>query len=389
MNDNNNITDSKKSPFGKRSSAPANLGVSNSKNAQNQAPPSGGWGVSSLLRPNIANLKPYSSARDEFSGSASVFLDANENPYDTGYNRYPDPYQQEVKAKIASIKGVKSEQIFLGNGSDEPIDLLFRAFCNPGVDNVVAIEPSYGMYTVSADVNDVQVRKVLLDENYQIDADKLLAATDDKTKLLFLCSPNNPTANNLDRAEILKVINGFAGLVVVDEAYIDFAPGTTLLSELDNYPNLVVLQTFSKAWGLAGIRLGMAFASDEIIKVLSRIKYPYNINALTQERVLQSLNNEAEKNSWVKTIIEERGKLAEELKQFSFVEKIYPSDANFLLVKMTDARKKFEYLMDQGVIVRDRSKVALCEDSLRITVGSPEENKELIEKLKELILNKK
>jgi len=235
----------------------------------------------------------------------------------------------------------------------------------------------------------VQVRKVLLDENYQIDADKLLAATDDKTKLLFLCSPNNPTANNLDRAEILKVINGFAGLVVVDEAYIDFAPGTTLLSELDNYPNLVVLQTFSKAWGLAGIRLGMAFASDEIIKVLSRIKYPYNINALTQERVLQSLNNEAEKNSWVKTIIEERGKLAEELKQFSFVEKIYPSDANFLLVKMTDARKKFEYLMDQGVIVRDRSKVALCEDSLRITVGSPEENKELIEKLKELILNKK
>jgi histidinol-phosphate aminotransferase len=356
----------------------------NNNNAVTQAPPSGGWGVEFLLRPNIANLKPYSSARDEFSGSASVFLDANENPYDTGYNRYPDPYQQEVKAKIATIKGVRAEQIFLGNGSDEPIDLLFRAFCNPGVDNVVAIEPSYGMYTVSADVNDVEVRKVLLNESYQIKADKLLAATDEQSKLIFLCSPNNPTANNLDRNEILKVINGFKGLVVVDEAYIDFAPGTTLLTDLDNHPNLVVLQTFSKAWGLAGIRLGMAFASPEIIKVLSRIKYPYNINALTQQRVLQSLANEEEKNKWVETIITERAKLAEELKQFPFVQKIYPSDANFLLVKMEGAREKFEYLMNCGVIVRDRSKVALCENSLRITVGSPDENRELIEKLKEL-----
>ncbi|HPB04668.1 MAG TPA: histidinol-phosphate transaminase [Prolixibacteraceae bacterium] len=338
--------------------------------------------LNELLRKNIANLKPYSSARDEFSGSASVFLDANENPYDTGYNRYPDPYQQEVKKRIAEIKGVQTNQIFLGNGSDEPIDLLYRAFCNPGIDNSVIMDPSYGMYTVSADINDIEIRKVLLNDDYQIEASKLLAAADDKSKLLFLCSPNNPTANSLDRGEIIKAIEGFRGIVVVDEAYIDFAPGTTLLADLDKYPNLVVLQTFSKAWGLAGIRLGIAFASPEIIGILSKIKYPYNINALTQQRVLQSLANEEEKNKWVETIIAERAKLAEELKQFTFVQKIYPSDANFLLVKMEGAREKFEYLMNCGVIVRDRSKVTLCENSLRITVGSPEENKELIERLK-------
>ncbi len=355
MNDNNNNAVYKKSPL-------RDLGV--------------------LLRKNIANLKPYSSARDEFSGSASVFLDANENPYDTGYNRYPDPYQQDVKKRIAEIKGVQPNQIFLGNGSDEPIDLLYRAFCNPGIDNSIIIEPSYGMYTVSADINDIEIRKVLLNDEYQIEASKLLAAADDKSKLLFLCSPNNPTGNNLDRGEIIKAIEGFRGIVVVDEAYIDFAPGTTLLADLDKYPNLVVLQTFSKAWGLAGIRLGIAFASPEIIGILSKIKYPYNINALTQQRVLQSLANEEEKNKWVETIIAERAKLAEELKQFTFVQKIYPSDANFLLVKMEGAREKFEYLMNCGVIVRDRSKVTLCENSLRITVGSPEENKELIERLK-------
>lgn len=364
-----------KSPLGESKIGVSQLGVT---------PPSVGWGVGKLLRKNIANLKPYSSARDEFSGSASVFLDANENPYDTGYNRYPDPYQQDVKKRIAEIKGVQPNQIFLGNGSDEPIDLLYRAFGNPGIDNSIIIEPSYGMYTVSADINDIEIRKVLLNDAYQIEASKLLAAADDKSKLLFLCSPNNPTGNNLDRGEIIKVIEGFRGIVVVDEAYIDFAPGTTLLTDLDNHPNLVVLQTFSKAWGLAGIRLGMAFASPEIIKVLSKIKYPYNINALTQQRVLQSLANEEEKNKWVETIIAERAKLAEELKQFPFVQKIYPSDANFLLVKMEGAREKFEYLMNCGVIVRDRSKVALCEGSLRITVGSPEENRALIEKLKEL-----
>jgi histidinol-phosphate aminotransferase len=337
-----------------------------------------------LLRKNIANLTPYSSARDEFSGTASVFLDANENPYDTGYNRYPDPYQQQVKAKIATIKGVRPEQIFLGNGSDEPIDLLYRAFCNPGVDNSVIMEPSYGMYTVSAEINDIEVKKVLLNEDYQIEASNILSATNEKTKLIFLCSPNNPTSNSLDKKEISKAIEGFNGIVIVDEAYIDFAPDTTLLPLLDQYPNLVVLQTFSKAWGLAGIRLGMAFASPEIIKVLSRIKYPYNINALTQQRVLDSLNNAEQKDAWVKVIIEERARLSEELKQFPFIQRIYPSNANFLLVKMEGARKIFDYLMSQGVIVRDRSKVKLCEGSLRITVGSPEENNELINKLKEL-----
>jgi histidinol-phosphate aminotransferase len=356
MNDNNNNARPKKSPLG-------DLGV--------------------LLRKNIANLTPYSSARDEFSGTASVFLDANENPYDTGYNRYPDPYQQQVKAKIATIKGVRPEQIFLGNGSDEPIDLLYRAFCNPGVDNSVIMEPSYGMYTVSAEINDIEVKKVLLNEDYQIEASNLLSATNEKTKLIFLCSPNNPTSNSLDKKEIIKAIEGFNGIVIVDEAYIDFAPDTTLLPLLDQYPNLVVLQTFSKAWGLAGIRLGMAFASPEIIKVLSRIKYPYNINALTQQRVLDSLNNAEQKDAWVKVIIKERARLSEELKQFPFIQRIYPSNANFLLVKMEGARKIFDYLMSQGVIVRDRSKVRLCEGSLRITVGSPLENNELIEKLKE------
>ncbi len=340
--------------------------------------------INELLRKNILNLKPYSSARDEFSGSASVFLDANENPYDTGYNRYPDPYQQEVKKRIAEIKGVQPKQIFLGNGSDEPIDLLYRAFCNPGIDNSIIIEPSYGMYTVSADINDIEIRKVLLNDDYQIEASKLLAAADDKSKLLFLCSPNNPTANSLDRSEMIKVIEGFNGIVVVDEAYIDFAPGTTLLTDLDKYPNLVVLQTFSKAWGLAGIRLGMAFASPEIIKILSKIKYPYNINQLTQQRVMQSLQNVEEKDAWVKTIIAEREKLANELKKLPFVQKVYPSNANFLLVKMDSAREKFEYLMNEGVIVRDRSKVALCEGSLRITVGSPEENRELLMKLESI-----
>jgi histidinol-phosphate aminotransferase len=340
--------------------------------------------IKQLLRKNIEALTPYSSARDEFSGSASVFLDANENPYDTGYNRYPDPYQQEVKKRIAEIKGVQAGQIFLGNGSDEPIDLLFRAFCNPGIDNVVAIEPSYGMYTVSAGINDVEVKKVLLTENFELDSQKLLNAANEKTKLVFLCSPNNPSGNLLSKTEMINILGNFNGLVVVDEAYIDFAPGESLLPELEKYPNLVILQTFSKAWGLAGIRLGMAFASPEIIDILNKIKYPYNINQLTQERVMQSLQKAEEKESWVKTIIAEREKLAKELRKLPFAQKIYPSDANFLLVKMEGAREKFEHLMNEGVIVRDRSKVTLCENSLRITVGSPEENRELLKKLESL-----
>ena len=338
-----------------------------------------------LLRPNIQKLVPYSSARDEFTGTASVFLDANENPFETGYNRYPDPYQQALKIKIAEIKGVESKQIFLGNGSDEPIDLLYRAFCNPGIDNVVSISPSYGMYQVSADINDIEVKKVLLTSDYQLDADDVLSAVDDKTKLIFLCSPNNPTGNCLETESILKVVNNFSGLVVVDEAYIDFAPGQTLLSRLNEFGNLVILQTFSKAWGLAGIRLGMAFASPEILGVLNKIKFPYNINQLTQEKAMHALENEKLKNEWVETILSERLQLQNELKRFPFVEKIFPSDSNFLLVKMHDARGIFSFLMEEGVIVRDRSKVALCECSLRITVGTKEENEMLLEKMESLV----
>ncbi|MDA3927733.1 MAG: histidinol-phosphate transaminase [Prolixibacteraceae bacterium] len=354
-----------------------------SNKAQTQLPPF--KGVGGILRPNILNLMPYSSARDEFTGSASVFLDANENPFETGYNRYPDPYQKELKKKIGEVKGVKPELIFLGNGSDEPIDLLFRAFCNPGADNVIAIEPSYGMYTVSADINDVEVKKVLLTNDFHLEADKVLETANEKTKLIFLCSPNNPSGNLLDTAEILKIVSNFKGLVVLDEAYIDFAPGATLLHNLGNYPNLIILQTFSKAWGLAGIRLGMAFANREIIAVLNKIKYPYNINALTQQRAMESLVKEDEKNKWVETIISERIKLVKEIRQFPFVTKIYPSDANFILVKMNDAKGIFNFLMEEGVIVRDRSKVTLCEGSLRLTVGSEDENKILIEKLEALL----
>jgi len=341
--------------------------------------------LDSLLRNNIKNLKPYSSARDEFSGEAMVFLDANENPFNAPYNRYPDPLQRELKDKIAVIKKCRAEQIFLGNGSDEPIDLLFRAFCEPGKDNIVSIDPTYGMYQVAADINNIEVRKVRLKEDYSFSADELLAKADENTKLAFVCSPNNPTANLLDKAEILKLIQNFKGLVIVDEAYIDFAPGASLLAELDQYPKLVILQTFSKAWGMAGIRLGMAFADAEIIRIFNKIKYPYNINILTQQKALELVQQETDKDNWVELLIAERTKLADKLKAFPFVVKIYPSDANFLLIKMHDARGIYDFLVENGVIVRDRSKVILCDDSLRITVGSPEENEILIEKLNDLI----
>jgi len=341
--------------------------------------------LNTLLRENIKNLKPYSSARDEFSGEAMVFLDANENPYNAPYNRYPDPLQRRLKGKIAEIKHCAPERIFLGNGSDEPIDLLFRAFCEPGKDNIVSIDPTYGMYQVAADINNIEVRKVKLTDDFNFSADELLNRADENTKLAFVCSPNNPTANLMDKAEVLKLIQNFNGLVVVDEAYIDFAPGASLLPDLDQYPNLVILQTFSKAWGMAGIRLGMAFASREIIQIFNKIKYPYNINMLTQQKAMELIDQEPEKNAWVETLLAERKKLAEQLKVFPFVVKIYPSDANFLLVKMHDARGIYDYLVENGVIVRDRSKVILCDDSLRITVGSPEENEILVEKLNDLI----
>ena len=338
-----------------------------------------------LLRNNIKALKPYSSARDEFSGEADVYLDANENPYNEPYNRYPDPLQWAVKAKIAELKKIAPEKIFLGNGSDEPIDIIFRAFCEPGVDNIVTIDPTYGMYQVAADINNVEVRKVKLNEDFGFSAQKLLDTTNIYTKAIFVCSPNNPTANLLDKVEIVKLLTDFDGLVVVDEAYIDFSPESSLLPELDNYENLIILQTFSKAWGMAGIRLGMAFAQPEIIRVFNKVKYPYNINILTQQKALELLDNLQEKEEWVNTILDERAKMIRKLFKLPFVQVIYPSDANFILVKMNDARGIYEYLTEQKIIVRDRSKVTLCENSLRITIGSPEENKKLRKALKKLV----
>ncbi len=341
--------------------------------------------IDKLLRNNIKSLKPYSSARSEFSGVAAVFLDANENPFNEPYNRYPDPLQIKLKEKISKLKKVTADRIFLGNGSDEPIDLLFRAFCEPGIENVLSIDPTYGMYQVAADINHVQMKKVSLSEEYRLDAQKLLDAIDEKTKLIFLCSPNNPTGNSLDEAEMLKIIRNFNGLVIIDEAYIDFAPGKSLLPQIDKFPNLIILQTFSKAWGMAGIRLGMAFATQEIISVLNKIKYPYNLNSLTQQKALELLDNQKQVDEWVKLLSDERKKMIEELAVFPFVQKIFPTDANFVLVKMYDAHGIYQYLTECGIIVRDRSKIHLCEESLRITVGSPAENKQLIKALKDLL----
>lgn len=338
-----------------------------------------------LLRKNIQNLKPYSSARDEYSGDAMVFLDANENPFNEPYNRYPDPLQKELKQKISVLKNIPAHQIFLGNGSDEPIDLLIRAFCEPGIDNIITINPTYGMYQVAADTNNVDVIKVSLTANFELDSKQILKAVNRNTKLIFLCSPNNPSGNSLDKNAMLEIIQNFDGVVILDEAYIDFAPGKSFLPELDKYPNLVILQTFSKAWGMAGIRLGMAFAASEIIQVLNKIKYPYNLNILTQQKALELIDNKEQVDAWIKMLIEERGKMAKYLAKFHFVTKIYPSDANFLLVTMTDARGIYNYLVESGIIVRDRSKIHLCGNSLRITTGTMEEDNVLLQALKEYI----
>ncbi len=341
--------------------------------------------LNKLLRKNIAELKPYSSARDEYSGEAMVFLDANENPFNEPYNRYPDPLQKELKQKIAELVKIKPEQIFLGNGSDEPIDLIIKAFCEPGKDNIVSIDPTYGMYQVAADINNIPVKKVSLTSEFDLDSLQLLQAVNENTKLIFLCSPNNPTANCLSRHEMKNVIQNFSGIVVLDEAYIDFAPGKSLVPEIEEFPNLVILQTFSKAWGMAGIRLGAAFSSAEIINVLNKIKYPYNLNILTQKKALELLDNHEVVEKWIKILMAERKKMTELLKQFPFIIKIYPSDANFLLVKMHDARGIYDYLVERGIIVRDRSKIHLCDDSLRITIGTFEENEALLNALKDLI----
>ncbi len=335
-----------------------------------------------LVRPSILQLTPYSSARDEFHGSASVFLDANENPYNEPYNRYPDPLQLEVKKKLSKIKKVTTKQIFLGNGSDEAIDLVFRIFCQPGIDNVVAISPTYGMYQVAADINDVSYRAVQLDDDFKLNADKLLQATDANTKVLFLCSPNNPSGNNLDKQEIEKLLTSFDGIVVIDEAYIDFSSDISYSKQLDKFPHLIILQTLSKAWGAAGIRLGMAYASDAIIRLFNKVKYPYNVNQLSQEYALKLLGKITERRKQVKEILDELKRMDEELRKFPFVLKVYPSDANFLLVKVQDANGLYSFLSEQGVIVRNRHKVILCEGCLRITIGTPEENKRLMHELK-------
>ncbi len=335
-----------------------------------------------LVRPNIWDLKPYSSARDEYKGvEASVFLDANENPYNAPYNRYPDPMQHKLKKLLSQVKHVDPESIFLGNGSDEAIDLLFRAFCEPGIDNVVAIDPTYGMYQVCAGINNVVYRKVLLDEDFQVSAERLLEATDAHTKLIFLCSPNNPTGNDLACKEIKKILTRFRGLVVVDEAYNDFSEVPSLSGELKDFPNLVVLQTFSKAWGAAAIRLGMAFASPEIIAILNKIKYPYNVNQLTQRCAIELLQRYSEISLWVNVLKGERKSLMERFERLTVTVKVFPSDANFFLARVTNAVKIYDYLVSAGIIVRNRHSVSLCGDCLRITVGSPEENNILINAL--------
>ena len=341
--------------------------------------------LNELLRPNIAALKPYTSARDEYQGKdAKVFLDANENPYNQPYNRYPDPLQRDLKERVARIKGVRPGQMFFGNGSDEAIDLMLRMFCRPGQDNAVAIEPTYGMYGVCADINGVEYRRVLMDENFQPDADKLLAAIDSNTKLVFFCSPNNPSGNNLDRTVIEKVLDSFDGITIVDEAYIDFAGVPSFLEQLDARPNLVVLQTFSKAWGMAGIRLGMAFASEEIIQTMNKVKYPYNVNQLTQQKALEEVKQYDRVQAWVSTLLEERARLMKDFAALDCCTKVYPSDANFFLARVKDASATYNYLVDNGIIVRNRSRIALCGNTLRVTIGTRAEDDELIECLKRM-----
>jgi histidinol-phosphate aminotransferase len=345
------------------------------------------FNINQILRENIKNLTPYSSARDEFKGEASVFLDANENafgsPLAEQYNRYPDPMQYQVKKRLSEIKGVPPRNIFLGNGSDEAIDILFRSFCNPGVDNVILVPPTYGMYEVSANINDIAIKKVHLTEEYQLNLEGIAEAIDRNTKLIFICSPNNPTGNSIDRGDIETVLANFNGLVVVDEAYINFSRQKSFIQELTEYGNLVVLQTLSKAWGLAGLRLGMAFASEEIIEVINKVKPPYNINEATQKLALQALQNVEQVNGWIKETLSERDNLVKALTPFDFVLDIYPSDANFILVKTTNAKGIYNYLVENGIIVRDRSKVELCEGSVRITIGTPNENQQLISTLQQ------
>lgn len=341
-----------------------------------------------LIRPNIWSLAPYSCARNEFTGEASVFLDANENPYNQPFNRYPDPLQLQLKEQIAALKGVRPTQIMLGVGSDEPIDLIFRIFCEPAQDNVVAISPTYGMYGVCADINNVAYKQVNLNDDFSLDAQNVLNACDANTKVIFLCSPNNPTGNSLERSEIEKIVTGFEGIVVIDEAYIDFSNEPSWLASLNAYPNIIVLQTFSKAWGMAALRCGMAFASEDIIAFFNKVKYPYNLNLLTQEAVLKQVEAVEQKNKWVETLLAERSKMIANLQNLPLVKHIYPTDANFVLAKVDDANKTYNYLVNKGIIVRNRNSVTLCQGCLRITIGTPQENQELLTALQQLVWKK-
>lgn len=353
------------------------------------------FSVDNLVRENIKKMNPYSSARHEFSGEASIFLDANENSFGSPlpapaggeglgmkFNRYPDPLQIKLKEKISTIKGVPAQNIFLGNGSDEAIDLLFRIFCEPQKDNAIIFPPTYGMYEVCAEMNDVAIKKVPLLDNFQLDLAAIEKAIDKNTKLIFICSPNNPTGNSINRTDIEILLNNFDGLVVIDEAYINYAKQITFIPALTEYPNLIILQTLSKAWGLAGLRLGMAFAGEPIINYFNKVKYPYNINTATQQLALEALGNIFSVNNWTKKTVEQKEWLIAELLNLSFIQIVYPSDANFILVKLTEAKKIHAYLSAKGIIVRDRSTVILCEDCLRITIGTPAENKILVEALK-------
>ncbi len=343
--------------------------------------------LENLLRDNIKKLIPYSSARDDYSGNAKVFLDANENslgsPLTVWYNRYPDPHQWKLKEAISKIKGVPPQNIFLGNGSDECIDILYRAFCNPGKDNVIINPPTYGMYEVSANINDVEVRRAVLLDDFQLDLVHLENLVDENTKLIWICSPNNPTANSMNREDIEMVLNNFHGLVVIDEAYINFSRHKSFIQELNEYPNLVVMQTLSKAWGLAGLRLGMAFASEAIIDVYNKVKPPYNISEAAQKLAIEALNEVDQVNDMIRAIVTMREELRKDLSALNVVEKIYPSEANFLLVKVVEPKAVYNYLLQNEIVVRDRSKVELCEGCLRITVGTEKENKELITALQQ------
>lgn len=352
------------------------------------------FNLNSLVRKNIQTLKPYSSARDEFTGDANIFLDANENAFGSPvsfqfdgntniqFNRYPDPQQTSLKQRISEIKGIPLENIFLGNGSDEAIDLLIRIFCEPGIDNIIILPPTYGMYKVCADINNVGIKEVPLTNEFQIDLDALASAIDENTKIIFICSPNNPTGNSINKNDIEIVLNNFDGIVVIDEAYINYARQKTMLPALTEYPNLVIMQTLSKAWGLAALRLGMAFAGRPVIEYLNKVKYPYNISNASQQLALQALQNLDLVNRWTAETVQQREWLMNELQQFHFVQKIYPSDANFILVQVEAAKDLYTYLMQAGIIVRDRSNVILCDNCLRITIGTPDENRQLLDSLK-------